>query len=161
MKRFYSEGSVFCLPLRDVGYARGVIARVTPRGIADFGYFFGPRLPSPEAVKLDDLRPDNAILRVKFGDLGLINGEWTLHGKVPNWNRSEWPMPDFVIRDPLGFRKPLLVRYSDTDPMKIVAQYPIDDDRGMPDDLTSGYGAVEIKMTKILRSMSPPSDNKS
>jgi len=157
MKRLYSEGSVFCLPLRDVGYARGVIARVTPRGTAPFGYFFGPRLPSPEAVKLDDLRPENAILRVKFGELGLVNGAWTLHGKVPNWNRAEWPMPDFVIRDPLGFRKPLLVRYSNTDHTKVVARYPIDDDRGILDESTSGYGAVEIKMTMLLSSNSVPS----
>jgi Immunity protein 26 len=152
MKRLYSEGTVFSVPLRDRGYARGVIARITPRGTAPFGYFFGPRLPSREAVKLNDLKPRNAILRVLFGELGLLNGEWTLHGKLPVWNRSEWPMPDFVMRDPLGFRKPVLVRYSDTDPTKIVAQYPIDDDRGMPDDSTSGYGAVEIKLTRLLKS---------
>jgi hypothetical protein len=81
-----------------------------------------------------------------FGELGLVNGEWTLHGKLPNWNRAEWPMPDFVVRDPLGFRKPALVRYSDTDRTRVEAQYEIDDDRGMPTD----YGAVEIKMTKLL-----------
>jgi hypothetical protein len=152
MKILYSEGSVFRLPLRDQGYARGVIARLAKRGRAPFGYFFGPRLSLQDEVRLDDLRPDRAILRVMFGELGLLNGEWTLHGKVPNWNRAEWPMPDFVVRDPLGFRKPLLVRYSDTDPTRVEAQYEIDDDRGMPTESTSGYGAVEITMTKLLRS---------
>jgi hypothetical protein len=73
-----------------------------------------------------------------FGELGLLNGEWTLHGKVPNWNRSEWPKPDFVTRDPLGFTKPVLVRYSDTDPARVEAQYEIDEDRGMQPH--SSYG---------------------
>jgi hypothetical protein len=106
MKIQYSEGSVFRLPLTDSGYARGVIARLASRGRAPFGYFFGPRLSLQDPVKVEDLRPENAISRLMFGELGLLNGEWMLHGKVPNWNRTEWPMPDFVIRDPLGFRKP-------------------------------------------------------
>jgi hypothetical protein len=88
---------------------------------------------------------------VRLGDLGLINGEWTVHGKVPNWNRAEWPMPDFVMRDPLGFLKPRLVRYSDTDPLRIEAEYPVDDDRGLLTNSTSGYGAVEISVTNLLR----------
>ncbi len=150
MKILYSEGSVFRLPLRDSAYARGVIARLASRGRAPFGYFFGPRLSLQDPVKVEDLRPENAISRVMFGELGLLNGEWTLHGKVPNWNRAEWPMPDFVVRDPLGFRKPVLVRYSDTDPTRVEAQYEIDDDRGLPAHSSSGYGAVEITMTKLL-----------
>ncbi len=100
---------------------------------------------------MDDLDPRNAILRVKFGDLGLIEGEWTLHGKVPNWDRTEWSMPDFVMRDPLGFKKPVLVRYSDTDPSHIEARYPIEDDRGMPIASMSGSGSVEIKLDDLLR----------
>ena len=149
MKLPYSEGSVFCLPLRDTGFARGVIARATKRGKVLFGYFFGPRFPSREAVKLDDLHPNGALFRSKFGDLGLINGEWTVHGKVPGWNRAEWPMPDFVIRAPL--LRPKLVRYSDTDLRRIEASHWIDDDRDLPLDSTAGYGAVEIRMTNLLR----------
>jgi Immunity protein 26 len=151
MKLPYAEGSVFRLPLRDKGYSRGVVAGATRRGKVLFGYFFGPRLLSKDAIKLDDLHPNDAILRVRLGDLGLINGEWTVHGKVPNWNRAEWPMPDFVMRDPLGFLKPRLVRYSDTDPLRIEAEYPVDDDRGLLTNSTSGYGAVEISVTNLLR----------
>jgi hypothetical protein len=147
----YSEGSVFRVPLRDGGSARGVVTRAGRQGKVLFGYFFGPRLTAHESVRLNDLRPDNAILRLRFGDLGLINGEWTIHGQVPNWNRSEWPMPDFVTRDTLGFLKPTLVRYSDTNPMRVEARYPIDDDRGMPTNAMSGYGAVEIQLSRLLK----------
>lgn len=151
MKRPYSEGSVFSVPLRDSGVARGVVARATSRGRVLMGYFFGPRLSSHDAVKLDDLNPANAILRTRFGDLGLINGEWRIHGKVPDWNRSEWPIPNFVRRDPLGKRKAVLIVYSDVDPLRIQAEYPIEDTRGLQPDLMSGYGAVEIRLTKLLR----------
>jgi hypothetical protein len=144
----YSEGSVFLVPLRTGGYARGVVARAGPDGRGLFGYFFGPRLASSEAAVWNDLDPSAAVLRVKFGDLGLINGEWLIRGIVRDFNRTEWPMPDFVRRAP-GM-KARLVRYSDSDPMHIDAEYPIDDDAMLPTDSLSGYGAVEIKLTKLL-----------
>src|SRR5437588_3474510 len=136
----YSEGSVFLVPLRKGGYGRGVVARAGPKGRGLFGYFFGPRLTSADTAKLDDLDPSNSVLRVRFGDLGLINNEWSILGKVPNWDRSHWPMPDFARRPP-GL-KARLVRYCDTDPMCIEAEYPIDDDLGLPTDSAYGYGAV-------------------
>ena len=132
----YSEGSVFIVPLRKGGYARGVIARSDPKGVILFGYFFGPRLASADAAVLNDLDPANAILRVRFGALGLRNGEW--------------PIPDFARRDPLGRMKARRVRYSDDDPSQRAAEYPIDDDSGLATDSLSGYGAVEIKLTKLL-----------
>jgi Immunity protein 26 len=147
----YSEGSVFLVPLRKGGFARGVVARSTAAGKVLLGYFFGPQLASAEAAAaLTDLSPANAIVRIRFGDLGLVNGEWQVVGRVPNWSRSEWPVPDFVRRDPLGRLKPRLVRYSDDDPNHIDAEFEIDDDAGLATDSMSGYGAVEIKLTKLL-----------
>ena len=144
----YSEGSIFLVPLRNGGYGRGVVARTPPQGKCLFGYFFGPRLPSADHFTLVGIAPGEAILRLRFGDLGLINGEWPIRGRVPNWNRLEWPMPDFVRRAP-GI-KPRLVRYSDSDPLRVELIKPIDDDSGLPRDSGSGYGAVEIKLTKLL-----------
>jgi hypothetical protein len=151
MKLPYSEGSVFRVPLRDGGAARGVVARATSEGKILLGYFFGPRLLLTDAVRTDDLRPSEAILRVRFGDLGLINGEWTVHGRVPGWNRADWPTPDFVRRDPFGKRKPVLVRYSDSSPMQIDMEKPITDDAGLANVSLFGSGAVEIKLTGLLR----------
>jgi hypothetical protein len=99
---------------------------------------------------LSDLHPAKSVLCLRFGDLGLINGEWPVQGSVPNWNRAEWPMPDFAIIDPLGYRKPMRVRYSDTDPGLFVSETPTTDDHGLGPDSMSGYGAVEVKLTKIL-----------
>lgn len=148
----YSEGSVFLVPLRKGGYARGVIARSDPKGVVLFGYFFGPRLMSSDSVTFDDLDPAKATLRVMFGALGLRNGEWRILGMAPDWNRSDWPIPDFARRDPLGRMKSRLVRYSDNDPSHREAEYPIEDDSGLATDSLSGYGAVEIKLTKLLGS---------
>ncbi len=150
MKLPYSEGSIFRVPLRDGDAARGVVARTNRQGKVLFGYFFGPRLSPSATISSDDLRPAKAILQARFGDLGLINGEWTIHGQVPDWNRSDWPMPDFVTRDPLGMKKPLLVRYSDADPNRVEARYEIADDHGLATNSLSGYGAIEIKLTKLL-----------
>jgi hypothetical protein len=150
MKLPYSEGSAFLVPLRGGGNARGVVARARPRGKILFGYFFGPRLAPDAAVSLNDCDPAKAILRVQFGDLGLISGEWPVLGKLPAWDRTEWPMPDFARRDPLRRLKTFLVRYSDDDPSKIQDEYPIDDDSGLPTDSLYGSGAVEINLTRLL-----------
>jgi len=146
----YSEGSVILVPLRKGGFARGVVARATPKGKVLLGYFFGPRLASPSPVTFDDLAPEKAVLRIRFGDLGLINGEWAVLGQIPEWSRSQWPMPDFARRDPLGRLKPRLVRYADDDPGRVEAEYIIDDDTGVASDSMYGYGAVEIELTKLL-----------
>jgi hypothetical protein len=145
----YSEGSVFLVPLRKGGYARGVVTRSGDEGKVLLGYFFGPKLTSRNEAALEDLDPANAILRVMFGDLGLINGEWRVVGMLPNWNRSKWPMPDFVRRDELS-RRAWLVRYSDDDPNRKELEYPTHFDSKLQRDSLYGYGAVEIALTKLL-----------
>jgi hypothetical protein len=106
-------------------------------------------LRGTNGAPLDDLDPKRAILRVVFGPIGLRNGELPIYGRISNWNRSQWPMPDFV-RCAEGV-KPILVRYSDDDPSRLETEFPIDDDTGLETDATSGYGSVEITLTKLLR----------
>jgi len=150
MKLPYTEGSLFRVPLPGGGAARGVVARASPEGKVLLGYFFGPRLSSSAPVTADHVDPAHALLRIRFGDLGLINGEWTVHGMVPGWDRSNWPMPDFVIRDPLGKRPPLRVHYSDSDPLEVLTRRPTRNDHGLARDSLFGYGAVEIALDKLL-----------
>jgi hypothetical protein len=59
-------------------------------------------------------------------------------------------MPDFVRKDPLGRKKPVLVRYSNADPTRVETETPTTDDAGLGADSMSGYGSVEIKLTKLL-----------
>lgn len=150
MKLPYSEGSTFLVPLKSGGYARGIVARAGPKGKILMGYFFGPRLELPADATIDDLRASSAVLRARFGDLGLIKGRWPVLGRPPTWNRSEWPIPAFVRRDPLGRLKPVLVQYSDDDPSSHVNEKPIDDDTGLELDSLSGAGFVESQLDRIL-----------
>jgi hypothetical protein len=145
----YAEGTVFTLPLREGGFARGIVARAAPEGAVLYGYFFGPKLSSAEGVQLDDLQPDEAIAQMIFGDLGLLNGEWKILGSLPNWHHDDWPMPDFVRRDPVG-KRAWRVRRSDTDPSKIDSEEPVAFETNLPPNISSGYGAVEIKLTQLL-----------
>jgi hypothetical protein len=151
MKLPYSEGTVFLVPLRNGGFARGVVARVDPKGKILLGYFFGPRYET-NAVPINEFRPDAALLRLRVGALGLQNGSWPILGQITGWKRPEWPMPDFVRSDPLGTRKPRLVHYADDDPSRIEDEHPIEQDPGLQTDSLSGYGVIEIKLTKLLAS---------
>jgi hypothetical protein len=150
VKPSYPNSSVFLVPLKDGGFARGVVARTAPDGKLLLGYFFGPRLASQAQADLSGLEPGNAILSLRFGDLGLVKGLWPVVGKLPEWNPAEWPMPNAVRRDLLGKAKPILVRYDDHDPSKIVSEEALENDIGLPADGLAGYGFVEAKLTKLL-----------
>ena len=145
----YSEGSVFSVPLREGGCARGIVARAAPEGVTLFGYFFGPKMKSVTDLNMDELSPENAVLSVVFGDLGLMNGEWSVIGALPDWQREEWPMPDFVRRDDIG-KRAWRVRRSDNDPSVVESEEPTDFDTNLPPNWSSGYGSVELKLTKLL-----------
>lgn len=77
----FGEGDWFALPIKDGGWALGLIARRRPRSSTLLGYFFGPRRQSPpilaDATGLD---PSDADLIHVFGYLGLKNGEWPVLG---------------------------------------------------------------------------------
>jgi hypothetical protein len=144
----YREGSLFLVPLKDGGFARGIVTRATRYGRVIYGYFFGPRIQSAEEATFDDIRPDNFHMRAKFGDLGLYDGSWKVMGMLPNWNREEWPMPDRMTRSNGWF---YLVRYSDTNPNKtILVQSVPEDDPSLETDQMRGSGAVEIVLNKEL-----------
>lgn len=150
MKLKYQEGSTFLVPLKDGGFARGVVARVAPKGKIAFGYFFAPRLPTSEGVDFDAIKPEDASLTIFFGDLGLIKGHWPIVGKMAGWDRAQWPLQDTVRRDPLGKLRPMLVRYDDSDPSKVLRETAIDNDSGLPDDGLAGYRYVEARLSKLL-----------
>ena len=80
MKLTYLEGSAFLVPLPSGGYARGVVARTAPKGKILLGYFFGPPLDQGADPRLESLNAKDAILCVRFGDLGLIEGHWPILG---------------------------------------------------------------------------------
>ena len=148
----YSEGDCFLVNLRKGGYARGVVARTNGKGIV-FGYFFGPRIDQEQDARVDTtVVPRQAIFLGLFGDLGLIKREWAVVGKIEPWCRDGWPMPPFVRAEEGG--KTGFITYYDEDsllfireekvPLSQVATDPL------PDDGLWGYGAIEIRLTKLL-----------
>jgi hypothetical protein len=114
-----------------------------------FGFFFGPKMKSADELRFDGIERSAAIAGLRFGDLGLVSGEWSIIGVLPNWNRQSWEMPDFVRRDPIG-RRAWAVRYSDIDPSVAVLEYPVEYEANLQDSWLSGYGAVELKLSDLL-----------
>jgi hypothetical protein len=145
----YKQGTYFAVPLRGGGYGIGVVARAKKACI--LGYFFGPRrefIPKLDEVLM--LEPNSAVSVLRVGDLGLVKGEWPIIGEAKSWKQENWPMPVFIRREPITLRN-WLVYYSNTDPSKVISEVRETHDRPdlLPDSL-SGYGAAEIKLTKLL-----------
>jgi Immunity protein 26 len=148
----YTEGTCFLVPLREGGYARGVVARMNGNGIV-FGYFFGPKLEKKEDGRIDStLRPTNAIVSSKFGGLGLLKGEWPVIGKIEPWIRADWPLPPLFRADEraqIGF-----ISHYDDNSLRCVREEKIKlgkiDTSKFPEDSLWGYGAAEIHLTKLI-----------
>ncbi len=145
----YEEGSVIVFPLKKGGFARGVVARMDGKG-GIFGYFFGPKLASIDDASMDGLQPKNAIWLTEFGDLGLLENAWTVIGKLPNWNREEWPMPPLIRLDEVQHRATLV--FYDDRTFDRIREYEVDFSlaKSYPREGSSGYVAVEIWMSKLL-----------
>lgn len=154
VKKNYKEGSWFAVPLEPNGYVIGLAARNAPRGAILGAYFFGKRYDCvPELSELNSLQPEDAVKILQVGDLGLINGEWTVIGRFPDWDRSKWPIPKFLMREPITNRC-WMITYSDDDPNRMISRQLITDEKaeGLEPDVLSGYKAAEKILSKLLSS---------
>lgn len=154
-KPHYKEGDWFAVPLEGDGYALGLIARQKQSGI--FGYFFGPRhsdLPTLEDAA--QLGPADAMQRLIFGDLDLLDGRWPVLGALPHWERSAWPMPDFVHKDPISGR--LYLRTYDENTLDFLSQRRASNDEAsnLPEDGSFGAGAVVTRISRLIREAEKP-----
>jgi len=146
----YREGTWFAVPLRQGGYAIGVAARIDGTG-GMFGYFFGPKCEKvPILEEACKHCKEDAVLLTRFGDLGLIEGDWPIIGDCDEWDRGVWPMPPFVRIDEVA-GKAWISHYSE-DNLDFIQEKPCDPSlvSEYPYDRLSGSGAVEIRLTKIL-----------
>jgi hypothetical protein len=147
------EGDWFAVPLREGGYAAGVVARAHRDGVM-FGYFFGPkRAEVPALEDVTGLTPADAVLAGKFGDLGLLRGTWPLLGPCPHWERGLWPMPPLIRYEELTGRS-FRVFYADDDPSEMIReeQIPPGTAEQGPQDGLMGFGYVEKRLTALLGS---------
>ncbi len=150
MKLPYREGTWFGVPLRQGGFAVGLVARATTEGKVILCYFFGPRRTAvPPLAEVERLKPSGTIRVVRVGDLSLIRDEWPIIGQAASWKRSDWPMPPFVRRDDLSL-KAWRVQYSDADPNTIDHEEPEQYESTLERDAVLGSGAAELVLTKLL-----------
>jgi hypothetical protein len=115
------------------------------------GYFFQERFTEvPLLDSLRSLEARDAVRVMRFGDLGLVKGQWPVLGRRDDWSAEEWPMPVFGRREPSG--RAFRVVYSPDDLRGPVAEEPITDHEcdQLPRDALSGAGAVEKVLTALL-----------
>lgn len=147
----YAEGDCFSVPLREGGFALGVVARMDAQGVV-FGYFFGPKVDNVELLYPTSIEIDSHILKGQFGDLGLLNGDWKVIGEIPGWSRDSWIMPP-CLRWEAGETKGILCTYDENTLEAIAEEEVLVSDIAVNDypvDRLMGYGSVEIKLTKLL-----------
>lgn len=141
----YAAGDVVAVPLRDRGFALGVVARADGKGIA-LGYFFGRRIDAPDGEPGSlDLDPDRASKICRFGDRGIVKGLWPVVGRVAGWDPARWPVPTFCRNGEI------LVRYDDRT-LQIVSERKSSEPgcTSLPEDGLAGSGFVEIKLTRLV-----------
>ena len=144
----YREGSCFFVPLREGGFARGIVARCDGDGRL-FAYFFGPKLAQP-SDDFGQLAPGDAVLCGLCGDRGLLEGEWPHEGVLDPWNRTSWPFPP-LFREDESAGKAWLSHY-DEDSLDFIREEAASPELRSehPYDRLMGYGSVEIRLTKLL-----------
>ena len=97
----YREGDWFAVPLGDGDYAPGLAARVAPKTKGVLGYLFARRFAQvPTLSEIQNFTPNESARVRLFGDLGLYGGEWPLVGRLPNWDRTLWPIPPLALIRP-------------------------------------------------------------
>jgi hypothetical protein len=126
-----------------------LVARHDGRG-GVIGYLFAVRSDVPPTMDdVADLGPTDAVRVVRFGDLGLVRGEWPVLGRLDDWRPDDWPLPDFGRR---GMDGTFRVVYSAEDLRGPLREERITDDEcdRLPRDALSGAGAVERVLTSLL-----------
>jgi hypothetical protein len=133
------EGAVYALPAFSSKRWFVLVARFANSGILGF---FASR-STPEAFRSPKL------IRI-VGDLGIRNGEWIHVGDIPNWQRSDWPMPKFLRKNFFDPKPGVgqIVEYNDR--LEEVAVSKLTEVfEPLPDDGVSGHKAIEVHLRRI------------
>ena len=148
----YIEGTWFAIPLLQGGFGVGVVARAKGRGKVILAYFYGPwRATIPKLAEVENYKPQDAIRKIRVGNVGLVEGNWPIIGRSELWKRSEWPMPVFIRRALLGHAKAWAVYYSDANPRKMEGETPVSPRTGgLEEDGSYGDKATQKLLTYLL-----------
>lgn len=146
----YREGSLFAVPLRNGGYATGLVARLSPQGKIMLAYLFGPKFEKlPTLEQVQGLRASDALKAIRTGDMALDNGRWPIIGDAATFDRADWPVPVFIRRAD-ALKRAWRATYSD-DPAKPEKEVSVPyETEGLELDTLYGYGSTELLLTKLL-----------
>jgi Immunity protein 26 len=152
------EGEAFAVPMQDGRYAIGVIARVeTKRPRKPYGiyvYFFAPYNSKERLHKcLPRLTAKNYVARLNTSALDIYDGIWTRIGMLPEWNKPDWPFPEFYVQN--DFTKKFFKRVlSETDLISYAQQYPIDEIKDLEEDTLHGSESASNEVLRLTKSSS-------
>lgn len=147
IKKNYSEGTIFAVPLSTVKYVVGVVSRKT-RSTQILVHLFASVFDHvPTLEEVGHLQSADAVLVLRTGGLGLIKGSWPIVGLVRPWERSLWPLPIFFREDPITYRL-FAERYNDE--LKFVSEEPINDTKGMMSHALYGHIIIVNELEKQL-----------
>jgi hypothetical protein len=151
-RKNYHEGDVFTVPLPNGGYGLGVVARCGRLSVI-LGYFFGPAIKSLPDKGTFTLRGSDAVLIERVGNRSLRNNEWTVVGRVDNWDRDDFPNSYFVR--PVGYDSKLveIVQYDEETLLEVVDRKIVPSEQSILYyfDVLASYKAVESRLGDALR----------
>lgn len=146
----YKEGDMFLVPLRESGYAIGLVAVKESGQSGGLGYFFGPKLETqPERLPSLEISPQSAVIVRQFGDRGIITGRWPFIGRLDAFDSSLWTVTKYRHYDDIS-GKYYLREY--TPDYQFIGEREVDEREAMlhPKDGVAGAGFIEIMLTKLL-----------
>ena len=92
----FAEGDVFLIPLTQGGFAVGLIARYDLRGHGVLAYIFNRTVDEAGELDIDHVVSKEMVVDVvDVAMRSLVSGAWPIVGRLPNWSRSDWPVPVF------------------------------------------------------------------
>jgi hypothetical protein len=152
----YKEGQWFAIPLKNGGYATGIIVRGSYMTKGGLGYFFGPKYKEiPSYTETYQKNKDNPILIGWFGDLGIIKGDWPIIENGRNFIREDWPVPKFQRKSSLTEGKVYVVEYGQNNEVHDSIReilVPINKEiLKYPEDGLYGSEAIEKELEKLLK----------
>jgi hypothetical protein len=139
------EGDIISLPVEEK-YAIGLITRIDEDN-TPLGYFYEQLFNEP-VISFDKLNFHEPILIKRFGSQGFNDNTWKILGCLPNFKRSDFPVPVFFTHTKPF--KPELVYFDDN--MNEIKRHTIEESEAekYKDNPKTGLGGSGF-IEKILR----------
>jgi hypothetical protein len=125
------------------------------------GYFFEPPLVGPPTI--DDTRnltARDAFYITRFGDLGIIEGQWPVVSDDGIWARDDWPVPTFGRIVDIGQGWACAITYDESELEKTTGEVRISREQALqlPEDGYAGHNWLKLRLVRYFREGQKPYD---